>query len=86
MTGITGLNLSNNHLEELYTIVPLVQTLTSLNALGNKIKHLPIEIGGRTSLKDLQVRASATHRRAWWRCDAPPAPRNARDLVGVSGC
>ena len=32
-----------------------LQTLTSLNALGNKIKYLPIEIGGRTSLKDLQV-------------------------------
>ena len=55
MTGITGLNLANNAIEELYTVVPLVQTLTSLNALGNKIKYLPIEIGGRTSLKDLQV-------------------------------
>jgi hypothetical protein len=33
----------------------MMQTLTSLNALGNKIKYLPIEIGGRTSLKDLQV-------------------------------
>jgi hypothetical protein len=25
MTGITGLNLANNFIEELYTIVPLVQ-------------------------------------------------------------
>jgi len=55
MTGLTGLNLANNCIDELYTVIPLVQKLTSLNALGNKIKYLPIEIGGRTSLKDLQV-------------------------------
>jgi leucine-rich repeat protein SHOC2 len=55
MTGLTGLNLNKNHIDELSTIIPLVNTLTSLSALGNKIKYLPIEIGGRTSLKDLQV-------------------------------
>lgn len=55
MTGLTGLNLDDNHIDELYTVIPLVNTLTCLRALGNKIKYLPIEIGGRTSLKDLQV-------------------------------
>ena len=37
MTGLTGLNLANNQLDELMTVVPLMGTLTALNALGNQV-------------------------------------------------
>jgi Leucine-rich repeat (LRR) protein len=55
LTGLTSLTISGNQIDALGPCLPILDSLTGLYALQNKISFLPIEIGGSSSLKELKV-------------------------------